>query len=154
MKMNVRRDTGGMSGAITSKKQTHGVGRNVLLHFIYSRGASRAWHSTGASRRKTDLGKSTLLFRLQRKGGTIGLPLIRNQLARLGSARLGLAGWLAGWLQLRETLFYPPIPRLSRLNAMEMVREGGGGREKKSAGCYSLMLHSTGPIPRAFSPVN
>ncbi|KAK1127998.1 hypothetical protein K0M31_003491, partial [Melipona bicolor] len=54
-------------------------------------------HSPGASRRKTDLGKSTLLFRLQRKGGTIGLPLIRNQLARLRSARLGLA-WLAGWL--------------------------------------------------------
>lgn len=38
---------------ITWKRRTRGVGRNVLLHFI-----------RGASRRKTDLGKSTPLFRL------------------------------------------------------------------------------------------
>ena len=134
-------------GAITSKKQTHGVGAETFYFILYIREGlaepGMPGHSPGASRRKTDLGKSTLLFRLQRKGGTIGLPLIRNQLARLG----WLAGWLVRWLQLRETLFYPPIPRLSRLNAMG--REAG----KKSAG-YSLMLHSPGPFPRAFSPVN
>lgn len=71
------------------------------FYFILFAGAGRATmlgHTLGASRRKTDLGKSTLLFHLQRKGRTIGLPLIRNRLACL-------VGWLVGWLQLREMLF-------------------------------------------------
>lgn len=93
--------------AITSKKQTPGVDWNVLLHFHEAKLSELATTPANCGRRKTDLGKSTLLFRLQRKGGTIGLPLIRN------------SRWLAArcWsvLQHRETLFsflfffIPPI---------------------------------------------
>lgn len=135
--------------AITSKKQTPGVDWNVLLHFHEAKLSELATTPANCGRRKTDLGKSTLLFRLQRKGGTIGLPLIRN------------SRWLAArcWsvLQHRETLFsflfflFRRFPRLSRINGVE----GGTGWEGKSAGC-SLMLYSNrGPrLPRAFSPVN
>lgn len=130
-----------MCGAIASKKQTHGVGRNVsILHFIYSRGASRAIAPVRADVKQISENLPYCSAFSEKEGLSAYLLFGTSW---LGSARLGSA-WLAGWL---ETLFYPPIPRL---NAMEM---GGGGR-KKVGRLDSLMLHSPGPLPRAFSPVN
>lgn len=63
-------------------------GSTGTFYFILRSRAIRACHqaaeAAAAGRRKTDLGKSTLLFRLQPKGGT-------------GSAYL-LFGTLVGWL--------------------------------------------------------
>ena len=111
-------------------------GSTGTFYFILRSRAIRACHqaaeaATAAGRRKTDLGKSTLLFRFQPKGGTIGLPLIRN--SRWLAARRFCSSEIAK--RFPFFLYFRRFPRLSRIN-------GGGSREGKSAGWLLNALYS------------